>query len=183
MYPTVLTEFEFFMMSVMAGLTAAILYDILRIGRRFLKHCDAAVAAEDILFFAAFAGILFYAAYLKNSGEVRIQGFLGAAAGLLLYIGVIGNKLLNVSSAVIEFIIKAVSFVLRVVFFPLRVILKALKKPVSVVAWYTGRGARRVGAGIKTEKMRLGIRLRCFFGFLRKNGKKNKKCIDKQNNM
>ena len=111
---------------------------------------------------------MFYVAYLKNSGEIRWQGVIGCGTGIGAYVIVVKNRLLNVSTAVIKWLVKVIEKVIKVVLFPLKLIFKIFKKPISVVAWYTGNGARRVGRLAKRSKERFGIRLKSAVLCLRK---------------
>ena len=168
MYTTVSMEAGFFVASVAAGIVIAFLYDLIRISRKVAGLCDAVVNIQDIIFFAAAACILFYVAYLKNSGEIRWQGVIGCGAGIGAYIIVVKNRLLNVSTVVIKWLVGIIEKVIKIVLFPIKLIFKIFKKPISVVAWYTGSGARRVGRLAKRSRERLGIRLKSAMFCLRK---------------
>ncbi len=163
MYASVSTEFQFFLLSILSGLVSAFLYDILRISRRIVRVSDTVINIEDILFFAAAAFLIFIAAYLKNSGEIRWQSFIGFAIGITLYIVTVRNRLLNLSTVIIRFIVKIVGMVISVILFPLRLIFKIFRKPVSVIAWYTGKGMRRVKSAAKKRRIKFHIMLKNIF--------------------
>ena len=168
MYTTVSMEAGFFVASVAAGIVMAFLYDLIRISRKVAGLCDAVVNLQDIIFFVAAACILFYVAYLKNSGEIRWQGVIGCGIGIGAYVVVVKNRLLNVSTVVIKWLVNIIEKVIKIVLFPIKLIFKIFKKPISVVAWYTGNGARRVGRFAKRSRDRLGIRLKSAMFCLRK---------------
>lgn len=160
MYTTVSMEAGFFVASMAAGIVVAFLYDLIRISRRVAGLCDAVVNFQDIIFFVAAAAILFYAAYLKNSGEIRWQGFIGCGLGIGAYVIVVKNRLLNVSTLIIKWLVRIAEKVMKIVLFPVKLVFKIFKKPISVIAWYTGNGVRRAGRFAKRSKERLGIRLK-----------------------
>lgn len=168
MYTTVSMEAAFFLTCMLAGIAAAFVYDILRISRRIVKAGTVAVNLEDILFFVAAALMLFYAAFLKNSGEIRWHGFLGGGTGVALYIFVVRNRVVDIGTALVKWTMKAFVTVVRICSFPLRILFKALKKPISVVAWYTGRSVRRAKRVVRQTRARVKVRAKNAVLVLRK---------------
>lgn len=159
MYDTVQSEAVFFLACIAAGAITAFLYDLVRISRRIVKVSDLAVNGQDILFFALAAVILFYTAFVKNSGEVRLQGFLGGTLGIFGYAFLVRNRFVNLGTTAIKWIIKSSLFVFRIASFPVRLLLRAAKKPVRIIAWYTGRALKRARRVAKCQKERAKIRL------------------------
>ena len=168
MYNTVSMEARFLLMCIAAGLAAAFLYDIFRISRRVAGGGDFVTAAEDLVFFAAAALILFYAAYRGNGGEVRFHGILGGISGAAVYFLIARNRLMNAGVAAVYFLGKAAAAAAKAVFFPIRLLFRIFKKPVSVVAWYTGRGMRRIGHAASRSRVRLRVDLKNFCGLFGK---------------
>lgn len=160
MYTTVTTEAQFFLLSILAGIASAFLYDLLRISRRIVRVNDIVINAEDIIFFASAAVFVFIAAYMKNSGEIRWQSFIGFALGIALYILIVRDRLLNVSTVIIKYIVKVIGILLSVILFPFRLIMKIFRKPISVVAWYSGKGIRRVKSSAKKRRIRFRLMLK-----------------------
>mgnify|MGYP004666916867 FL=1 len=167
MYNTVSKEMIFFLTCIAAGFFCAFLYDLLRISRRIVRVNDFVINFEDILFLGAAAAILFYASYLKNSGEIRWHGFIGGAAGVFLYIFIIGNRLLNVSCIIIKFIVKTAETLLKIILMPVRLSMRIFKKPIDVVMWYSGRGISRVRRAASMGKTRLGINIKNLLKMMR----------------
>lgn len=168
MYSTVSGEAIFFLCSALAGALAMFVYDILRISRRIVKVGASVVTAEDILFFAVAALMLFYVAYLKNSGEIRWQGFIGGALGAGIYFAVIRNRVVDAGTALVRWFMKMIVAVVRICLFPMRIVFKALKKPIAVVAWYTGIGLRRAKRFARQAKLKSRIRVKSAVMVLRK---------------
>lgn len=159
MYTSVKGDGAFFLACVLVGIIAAFLYDIIRISRRIVKANALVICGEDIVFLVVSALLLFYAAYVKNSGEIRWQGFIGGATGVLGYFLIFKNNVVNIGTAVVIWGIKAALWVLRVVMFPVRIVLRALKKPVAFVAWYTSRHISRAKRVAKCSVTRMKMRI------------------------
>ena len=159
MYSTVEGETIFFITCLGAGVVIAFLYDLLRISRRIVSVSDSVVGGEDILFFIASAIILFYAAFKKNGGEVRLQGFLGGALGAFAYALLVRNRFLNLGETILKWLIKTAILLFKTVMLPIRLVLRALKKPVLIIAWYTGRALRRARRLARCQKARVKMRI------------------------
>lgn len=160
MYNSVPMEAGFFAASLLAGVAAAFIYDLLRVSRRILGPGDGIVNLEDILFLAAAAVIMFGAAYLKNSGEIRWQGFIGFGGGIGIYAAVVRNRFLNVGTAIIKWLIKLAEKIIKILIFPVKLVLKIFKRPVNIVMWYTGRGVRRAKRLVRRSGDRLSVRIK-----------------------
>ncbi len=159
MYDTVQSEAVFFLACTAAGAITAFLYDLVRISRRLVRISDWAVNGQDILFFALAAVILFHTAFTKNGGEVRLQGFFGGALGIFGYVFLVRNRFVNLGTTVAKWAIKSLLFVLKIVLFPIRILLRAVRKPVRIIAWYTGRALKRARRVAKCQAERAKIRI------------------------
>ena len=108
---------EYFTWSVMLGVFAMLCYDVFRISRAIAKHPNALVIAEDIVFILFCAMGIFAVAYFKNQGALRIQGFLGFAAGAIICRIIVRSHIVNAVVAVkegIQFVIlKVTGFVVK----------------------------------------------------------------------
>lgn len=168
MYNSVPMEAGFFAASFVAGIISAFIYDLLRVSRRILGPGDGIVNLEDIIFLAVVAVIMFGAAYIKNSGEMRWQGFIGFGSGAGMYVALVKNRFLNVSTAIIKWLIKVVEKIIKILLFPIRLIFKIFKRPISVVMWYTGQGVRRAKRIARRGGDKLSLRFKNIGLMLRK---------------
>lgn len=159
MYNSVSGDAVFFLTCIGVGILTAFLYDIIRISRRIVSVNTSVVCGEDILFFAIAAVILFYAAYIKNSGEIRWQGFLGGLLGVGGYAFLIRNRFVNWGTVIVKWLIKTALAFLKAVMLPICIIFRAVKKPISIVAWYTGKGLRQIKRVTKCQSTRIRMRV------------------------
>lgn len=74
-----------FLMAVGTGAGMLLVYDMLRIFRRIVKHRTPGIAVEDMIFWIACAFWLFRLMYQENDGSIRGFIILGAFLGMLLY--------------------------------------------------------------------------------------------------
>lgn len=168
MYTTVPMEAAFFLASLAAGGIAAFVFDLLRISRRLKTPSNALVNLEDVLFLVFAAAILFSAAYLKNSGEIRWQGFIGFGLGAGSYALVVKNRFLNLGTALTKGLFRIIGKILWLLAFPLRLMARIFAKPVRVIAWHTGRGKRRLGRFVRRLGDRIALQMKKTGFLLRK---------------
>lgn len=168
MQPTVSLEVGFFLASFGVGLSAAFVYDILRISRRIIGPRDSVVTFEDIIFIISAAFLLFYAAYKKNNGEIRLQSFIGSGLGIFLYVIIIKNRFLNLSIFLIRWMTKLLEKILRIILFPVRLIFLVFRKPISIIIWYTGQKMRRARRLARQSRNKFRLKLKKTLLLLRK---------------
>ncbi len=84
-------DIVFFLAAVLLGAVAALVYDMLRVWRRFRRQSLFMVSLQDFLywFFLGFAG--FYLIYSFNDGTLRTFAFLGMCLGAGLYVFTLGR--------------------------------------------------------------------------------------------
>lgn len=103
------------------GSVLLMIYDILRIFRRCIRHGWLLVAAEDILYWTNSAIYLFANIYRENSGIVRGYFLLGLLAGMALYHWGVSPGFVKAGSAAAKWLLKLVGI-------PLKVIKKMIKR-------------------------------------------------------
>ena len=82
----ILLELQFFFKAFAWGMAMMVLYDILRLFRRLIRHNVFAVAVEDILYWLVCGVLIFRMLYLENSGAVRGFAIVAVVLGMLLYL-------------------------------------------------------------------------------------------------
>lgn len=85
MNQNIIPELYFFSASLTVGFALAILYDLLRIFRRLLRHSLFFVSVEDFLFWFIAGLIGFYMIYVYNNGIIRLYAIAGMLLAAVLY--------------------------------------------------------------------------------------------------
>ena len=119
-----------FLYAILAGATAAFLYDILRIKRRAIKTSVILVNLEDILFWLAAAVLLFLTVYKSNSGQMRGFIFIGNVIGVMLYESLLSNIIIKSSIMIINIIKRILKFIWKVISYPFKLAFKIISIPI-----------------------------------------------------
>ncbi|MBQ2615036.1 MAG: hypothetical protein IJB80_06920 [Clostridia bacterium] len=148
-------DLGYFLWSLVLGAALALLYDMLRSGRRLVPGSVLRVNLEDLFFVLLSGVLLFFVAYDKNGGCLRIQGFLGTALGILGYYFVFRDRMVRGMVWLSQLVIQLFCWVLRVLSLPVRVVFRLLSKPFLVIAWYSKKSIHKVeNARKRRQKMK-----------------------------
>lgn len=99
-------ELQFFGLAVLRGMLILAIYDVLRILRRIVPHGVWAVAAEDVLYWAGTALLIFQLLYRENDGAVRGYALFAVAVGMFCYHQSLSGWLVGHISGVLNFCLK-----------------------------------------------------------------------------
>ena len=80
----ILLELELFARSFLCGMFLALLYDLLRLFRRLVRHGNFALAVEDLLYWLACGILIFRMLYEENSGAIRGFAIGAVVLGMVL---------------------------------------------------------------------------------------------------
>ena len=118
MSSAIISEWHFWLASIVTGAVMAFAYDLLRLFRRLVRHGRLWVDAEDLLFWTLCFFASFTLLYYGNNGVIRFAAVLGAGAGMLAYELTFGKIFVRYGYLLINKIFTPVS----------RIIKKILKK-------------------------------------------------------
>ncbi len=121
----VINESIFWLYCFLTGIAITMVYDLLRIARRVIKHPYFFVALEDILFWIFVSVALFLLLYHMNNGSLRWFAVFGLFVGMLLYKKILGDSLVIFMSTIINRILYIVVSVMTP---PLRLVKMAFFK-------------------------------------------------------
>ena len=124
----IIAELYFLLHSFVLGILTMILYDILRIFRKIVKHSVAALAIEDLIYWLICGICIFLMLYQENNGSIRWFAIAGVACGMLLYNGTISAYVTDIISKILKFILKILGRVFRVIFKPFGILFHFVKK-------------------------------------------------------
>ncbi len=132
MNDAILVELRFFGISVFWGMLLLVIYDLLRILRRIMKHNNFLITIEDIIYWITSSILIFRMMYQQNNGIIRGFSIMAMLLGMLLYHEVLSEGLVTIVSGIlnktIQGISKLISFILR----PFRFFIKKIGQ---LLAW------------------------------------------------
>ena len=106
MSETIIRDNYFLFYSLVMGISVTVLYDLLRIFRRVVKHGDALISLEDLIYWVVVAISVFYMMHEENNGTMRWFAILGALTGMFIYKKLISNFFVNTISSAFNFLLK-----------------------------------------------------------------------------
>lgn len=115
-------EADFFLISMLSGCFMILVYDVLRVFRRLMKHGIFWVAIEDMIYWISCAILIFAMLYQKNDGLIRGFAIGGIVIGMLFY-----NHF--ISPWAIKGIVWILKKIIGILSYPLRLMRKSVQKP------------------------------------------------------
>ena len=142
MSESIVRDNYFLLYSLILGISVTVLYDILRIFRRVVKHKDALVSMEDLIYWIIVAISVFYMMHTENNGTMRWFAILGAAAGMFMYKKILSKPFVDVASMGLQILLKYVGKIWNILSTPLRFVSKKCESGVKAAGHKGGRGFR-----------------------------------------
>lgn len=146
-------EVKFFLISIACGILMLVVYDVLRIFRRIIRHGGLLVAAEDLLFWIAGGVFIFDMIYKQNYGIIRSFSILGLIIGMLFYHNMVSDKVVSWITRFIKWILKLIHSILHFIAAPFLWIMRRIK-------WGMGFIGKKLGRPVKYLLKRLKKTLR-----------------------
>lgn len=124
----IIAELYFLLHSFVLGVLITILYDVLRIFRKLVKHSVFALALEDLIYWILCGICIFLMLYKENNGSIRWFAVVGVACGMLLYNGTISTFVTEGIAKVLKYILQILGKVFGVLLIPFRKVFGVIKK-------------------------------------------------------
>lgn len=121
----ILNESVFWLYCFLTGIAITMVYDLLRVIRRVVKHPYMVIAMEDIVFWMFVSVVLFLLLYHMNNGTLRWFAVFGLLAGMLFYKKIFGDFLVIFMSTILG---RILHLVVRVAEPPLKLVKSAFFK-------------------------------------------------------
>ncbi len=113
MNPAITIELQFFLISILWGGILLLVYDILRIIRRIIKHGAFLIAVQDMIFWTAASLFIFSMIYRENNGIIRGYSILGMMLGSIFYHFAFSDSIVRLISKLIETLLQPFKAVLN----------------------------------------------------------------------
>ena len=120
MSESIIRDNYFLLYSLILGVCVTILYDILRIFRRVIKHKDALVSIEDLLYWIVVAISVFYVMHTESNGTLRWFAVLGAAIGMGIYKKTLSTPFVNLTSKGLQIVLRFLGKICTVILKPFK---------------------------------------------------------------
>lgn len=120
MSESIIRDNYFLLYSLILGVCVTILYDILRIFRRVIKHKDALVSIEDLLYWIVVAISVFYVMHTESNGSLRWFAILGAAIGMGIYKKTLSTPFVNLTSKGLQIVLRFFGKICTIIFKPFK---------------------------------------------------------------
>jgi len=110
-----------FLTCVKTGIIMGVLYDIIRVIRKIIKHPNWVVHLEDLIYWIACGCFAFIMIFWKNYGQIRGFVFLGMLIGGILYFTTVSSYFIKIITQIIKsFIIVPIRCIMKVIIIPFR---------------------------------------------------------------
>lgn len=125
---TIFSEGSLLLISIVFGIALMLVYDVLRIFRRLVRHGTIALALEDIVYWTACAIGVFAMLYWENGGQLRWYVLAGVAFGMLVENAFVSPWVVRLFVKILRFILRILGKIFRVVEKPGKIVLHRGKK-------------------------------------------------------
>lgn len=126
-------ELQFFLISILSGAIILLVYDVLRIIRRLIKHDSFFIALEDLFFWVVASLFIFIIIYKENDGIIRGFSVMGMAIGMVLYHFTLSELFVRIITKVIHMLLSPLIFVINKIKKFIRFLWNRGKKIVNLV--------------------------------------------------
>jgi len=115
MNQSIYTELQFFLISILWGAIILLVYDLLRILRRVVKHNAIILGVEDLIFWILTSLFIFAMIYEKNDGIIRGFSVIGVTLGMVLYHYIFSDLFVNVLTKLIQMLLSPFAYAIKMV--------------------------------------------------------------------
>ena len=125
------SQARLFITSVEIGIIMGIVFDIVRIARKIIRHPNFFVQLEDMLYwvFCGFTG--FYMLYICNYADIRPYIFIGIILGATLYFLSFSILFMKIMTKIINYVKAMLHKLYAFILIPIRGTIKIIKIPLN----------------------------------------------------
>ncbi len=134
-------ELQFFLVSILWGALLLMVYDVIRIFRRIIKHGYFLISMEDLIFWVCASLFIFIMMYKENNGIIRGFSVLGMAIGMTVYHMAISEAFVTLLTKLIHMILSPFLLIIRKV---IKIAKFVAKKGKIVINYHNKRLKKRM---------------------------------------
>ena len=127
------SQARLFLTSIQIGMMMGIVFDLVRIIRKIIKHPNFFVQIEDMLYwiFCGFTG--FYMLYICNYADIRPYIFMGIILGAIFYFLTFSIIFMGIMTRIINYVKKLCYKLYRLVLIPIKKVIILLRVPLKYI--------------------------------------------------
>ncbi len=118
-----------FLTCIQTGVVMGMLYDLIRIFRKIIKHPNWLVQMEDLLYWIACGCFAFIMLYWENYGQIRVFVFIGILIGAVLYFLTASILFMKIATWIIFWIKKIGIKMIAFIMIPIKCIIRIMRIP------------------------------------------------------
>lgn len=122
-----------FLTAIQIGICMGVLFDLIRIFRKLIKHPNFFVQIEDMLYWVTCGFIGFYMLYICNYAEIRPYIFIGIILGGVFYFATFSIVFMKIATIVIFYIKAFVGKMIKLVMIPIKWSLHMIRIPLRYI--------------------------------------------------
>lgn len=122
-----------FITSIEVGIVMGMIFDLVRVVRKIVKHPNFLVQVEDLLYWIACGLIGFYMLYVSNYANIRPFVFMGIVLGAIFYFATFSILFMKAATAVINYVKALLKRLWQLCLIPLRWIVRMIKRPINYI--------------------------------------------------
>ena len=127
------SQTRLFITSIEIGIMMGIIFDLVRIVRKIIKHPNFFVQLEDMLYwiFCGFTG--FYMLYICNYADIRPYIFIGIILGATLYFLTFSIVFMGIMTRIINYVKAVLRKLYHLILIPDRGTIRLIKVPLNYI--------------------------------------------------
>ena len=122
-----------FITAIEIGIVMGMIFDLIRVVRKIVKHPNFLVQIEDLFYWIACGLIGFYMLYVNNYAAIRPFVFIGIILGAIFYFATFSIVFMKAATAIINYVKALLRRLWQLFLIPMKWCIKTIKKPVSYV--------------------------------------------------
>ena len=119
MSQNIIVEAVFLLDAFVRGAVLVLIYDIIRIFRRVIKHNVLFIALEDIIYWISMGIMVFILFFKNNNGVIRVFALVAMGIGVCFYLLFLSEYIVKYTSKIINFFKNALFKLIKMVFRPI----------------------------------------------------------------
>lgn len=122
-----------FLTAIQIGVFMGVLFDLVRIFRKLIKHPNFLVQVEDMLYWVVCGFVGFYMLYICNYADVRPYIFIGIVLGGIFYFATFSIIFMKIATIVIFYVKAFIRKLIKLLLIPLKGILHMIQIPLRYI--------------------------------------------------